>query len=97
MTKLTLPTIPREHEVRFRNKFERVKAFLCWSYELDEIAMDSDNPLRSQARSMLATAKEREFALAFFKLVRHNMVYVRHFETQTKSQVCYAYMKTPFK
>ena len=92
--RITLPTIPQEHSVRFRNKYQRVKAFLCWIEELDEIARDNENPLQAKAETLVATEEERQFATAFFKIVRQNMVYVNHFETQAKSQVGFKKLKS---
>ena len=93
-TRVTLPTIPQEHSVRFRNKFLRVRAYLCWIEELEEISRDIDDPLQMQAKKFVATEQERQFATAFYKIVSQNMIYVKHFETQTKSQVRLLNLKT---
>lgn len=85
--KIKLPSIPKEHDVRFRNKFDRVRAFMCWHLQLDEFAKTHDHPL--QAKSMLYTLdnEKNQFLKALYKILKKNMTFLKHFEAQEKNHV----------
>ena len=85
--KINLPTIPKEHEIRFRNKFNRIQAYVIWQLELQEIANNPDDSLQNLAKKHLLSVDNKKFLLALYKILKHSMTFVQHFETQANYQV----------
>ena len=84
---MKLPSIPREHDVRFRNKWQRILGFLCWQIEMEDIALQEDHPLKNKVVPHLLQPEERQLLFALHKVLDFNMKLLRHFELQSKYQV----------
>ena len=90
-----LPAIPREHDVRFRNKWERILAFICWQIEIEEISLQEDHQLKHKVLPHLLQPEERKFLYAVYKVLNFNMEFLRHFEKQSKYQVIILSVTSP--
>ena len=85
--KIKLPTIPKEHDVRFRNKFDRIRAFSCWLLQLEEYAQTYDHPLQARSKKFVLDTEKSQFLAALYRLLKKNMTFLHHFEKQEKGQV----------
>ena len=85
--KVSLPTIPKQHDIRFRNNYERINAFVVWQLELTEIASTSTHQLQNLAKKHLLDNENKKFLYALRKVLKFNMGFVNLFESQSRFQV----------
>ena len=84
---IKLPSIPKENPVRFRNKYDRLRPFLAWQYELEAISETPGHPDRSLAEKYMLNEQDMMFLKALITILKHNMTYLKHFEQQCRYQV----------
>ena len=87
-TIVKLPMIPQLNKVRFRNTCDRFRIFLAWTYELQIIAETEGDPNQEEAKESLLSKDDQDFLLAINKITSHNIMFIKHFETQSRYQVC---------
>lgn len=85
-----LPSIPREHDVRFRNKWQRLLGFLCWQIEMEEISLQQDHQYKHKVLAHILDPEEKKFLFALHKVLDFNMNLLRHFEKQSQYQVIFS-------
>ena len=60
---------------------------MCWLLQLEEFAKTHDHPLQAKSSLFMLDNDKTQFLKALYKILKKNMTFLNHFETQKKNHV----------